>query len=174
MITRTETIIITAALALAMVPRFEAKVEQFAKTHRVEIQMAMNELQGKPAIPFAAPEAVPAVEAAPAEDTAPQLASMVEEDEITPQAEVFKAHQVVPNTNELNANLAKLGPQIEAATRIQLARMQPELANLRLMAAHNRGQFKMYRFNTKRCPMPPAAPAMPATDSLTIETGSLP
>src|SRR2546430_4681115 len=53
---KTEAIVISAAVALAMVPRFEAKVEQFAKAHRTEIQMAMNELQGKPAVPFAVPE----------------------------------------------------------------------------------------------------------------------
>src|SRR5207244_10085761 len=53
---RTEAIVISAAVALAMVPRFEAKIEQYAKAYRTEIQMAMNELQGKPAVPFAAPE----------------------------------------------------------------------------------------------------------------------
>ena len=53
---RTEAIVISAAVALAILPRFEAKIEQYAKAHRTEIQMAMNELQGKPAVPFAAPE----------------------------------------------------------------------------------------------------------------------
>ena len=150
MLTRTETVIITAALALALVPRFEAKVEQFTKTHRTEIQMAMNELQGKPAIPFADPEAVPEVEGTPAEDTVPQLASMVEEHETTPRVEVFRAHQMVLNANELSANLATLPLQIEAASRIELARMQPGLAHLRMLAAQNRGHLKMYRLNAKR------------------------
>src|SRR4051812_2410874 len=64
MVTRNEALIITAAVAMAFVPRFEAKVQQYVQTHRTEIQMAVNELQGKPAIPFAAPEAEP--QAAPA------------------------------------------------------------------------------------------------------------
>jgi hypothetical protein len=171
MFTRSETLIVTAAVALAMVPRFEAKVEQFTKTHRTEIQMAMNELQGKPAIPFAAPETVPAVEGAPAAEE-PQLASMVEEDQAM-QADELQAHQVL-NADELRAHLATLSPQIKAATRLQLARLQPELANLRLMAGENRGAFRVYRLKAKRCPAPPAAPAIPALESLTIETGSLP
>jgi hypothetical protein len=174
MITKSETLIITAALALAMVPRYEAKVEQFVKTHRVEIRMAMNELQGKPAIPFAAPEAAPAMETAPAAEEARQLASMIEEDDSMQEAETAQAREVAVRANELNARLAMLGPQIKAATRIELARLQPALDHLPMVSAEYRGAYKVYRVKAKRCPLAPMPPAIPAVGSFTIETGSLP
>jgi hypothetical protein len=162
MVTRNEALIITAAVALAFVPRFEAKVQQYAQTHRTEIQMAMNELQGKPAIPFAAPEATPitAPEAAAETQSRFEMAQMRED--VAPRAEMVRAE------------MAAMRPVIRKATRVRLEELAPQLASLRVLVAQNEGMARVYKLKAKKCSLPPAVPAAPMTESFTIETGSLP
>jgi len=111
MLNRTEAIVISAAVALAMVPRFEGKVEQYVKTHRTEIQMAMNELQGKPAVPFAAPDADQQ------RQPAFQLASYQHEN-LDMQVPDVQGDDVQFDTDripaQVRAQVAAIRPQIEA------------------------------------------------------------
>jgi hypothetical protein len=166
MVTRNEALIITAAVALALAPRFEAKVQQYAQTHRTEIQMAMNELQGKPAIPFAAPEAAP--ESAP--QTTPALAMNVE-----PKFEMADMREdAAPRTEMIRAEMAAMRPMIRKASRLRLAELAPQLASLRVFAAQNEGMAHVYKLKAKKCPLPPAVPATPMSGSFTIETGPQP
>jgi len=158
--TRSEAIIISAAVALAMVPRFESSVQVYVKTHRTEIQMAMNQLQGKPPIPFAAPESVPA--AAPGIAPSFELAS----------AEPHAIPSVAEIQSQVRAQVAAERAASRVATHIQLARLQPELFHLRILGPRNSDAFQVYRLKTKKCPLPPAAPAVPSPESFSIETGS--
>jgi hypothetical protein len=161
---KTEAIIISAAVALAMVSRFEAGVQDYVKTHRTEIQMAMNQLQGKPPIPFAAPEATPAIDnASPALVPTFELAmgkGFTTSDRAALQARV-RAHLAAAKASH-------------SAVRIELARLEPQLAGLRLLGVRNANTFPVYRVKTKKCPNPPATPGTPTLESLNIEAGSLP
>src|SRR3954465_13744077 len=106
MVTRNQALIIMAGVALAFTPSFEAKVQEFTQAHRTEIQMAMNQLQGKPAIPFAAPDGTPQAEpqaepmTAPRAQAAYELASFQMQEDV---AEQVKA-QVRANVEQARAN----------------------------------------------------------------------
>src|SRR3954468_19389022 len=110
MFTRNQALVIMAGVALAFAPRFEAKVQEFAQTHRTEIQMAMNELQGKPAIPFAAPEAAPI--------PAPEATA-----ETQARFEMAQMEDVAPRAEMIRAQVAAMRPVIRKASRVRLAEL---------------------------------------------------
>ena len=163
MITRTETLIIGAAVALAMVPRFEAKVEQYAQTHRTEIQMAMNELQGKPAVPFAAPDVTT--------DMRPTFA-------LASDVQTSDREQMDADMTQVRAEIAAIQPRAWAATSIpmlhsrqleergvslrvghpNLAQVRAQAAGWRALAARQRAMAAVYRVRTLRCSVAPAVP----------------
>ena len=143
---RTEAIVISAAVALAMLPRFEAKIEQYAKAHRTEIQMAMNELQGKPAVPFAVPEL--------STGAAPRF-------ELASYEQAFDERQMDAEMEKARVEAAEIRPVINVATRVQLAQVKAQAASLRAMAAQQRALVAVYRVRAPKCPMAPGAPAIP-------------
>jgi hypothetical protein len=157
---KTEAIIISATVALAMVPRFEAGVQSYVKAHRTEIQMAMNQLQGKPPIPFAEPDSAP--QAAP--QIAPKFELAVNREFSAPDRAALQA--------QVRAQVASM--RASRVARVELAHLGPQLAGLRVLAERNAGAFQVYRLKTKKCPTPPAVPAIPTVESVNIETGSLP
>lgn len=165
MVSRSEAFIITAAVAVAMLPRFEAKVTQFTQQHRTEIQMAVNKIEGQPALPYALP-------------AAPEMPANVELAMSTPPA--------MPEVAPMRFEFARLRPAMEAAEqgRVQVMRLQPQLASFRAMgaqnsamvaeframAAQNRAAYTVYRFKAKKCPAAPAAPVAPV--ALDADSGS--
>lgn len=165
MMNRTEAIIVTAAIALATLPGFEAKVEQYVKGHRTEIQMAVNQLEFKPAIPFAAPDAEPKTVLAydqalvVTENAAAQVRSRgaLREHMIAAREQ----HAAELAAARVRSEMATLKMTIPAQVQMQLADLQPQLAGLRMIAQRNPRGFRTYRLKGKACPEPPAAPAAP-------------
>jgi hypothetical protein len=156
--TRSEAIIISAAVAIAMLPRLETKVQTYVSTHRTEIQMAMNELQGKQPIPFAEPYAAP--QAIPAPDV--QLAM----DVVPP----------LPPEAAVRIEMARVRPAMIAARRVQLTAAKLDsvqnLRHLRVLIGQQKTAFAIYRATLKKCPATPAAPAVPSVDSVSIVSSS--
>src|SRR3954465_1258715 len=111
MFNRNQALVIIAGVALAFAPRFEAKVQEFAQTHRTEIQMAMNELQGKPAIPFAAPEAAPIAAREPAAEAQARFEMAQMREDSAPRVEMIRAQ------------VAAMHPVIRKATRVRLEQL---------------------------------------------------
>jgi hypothetical protein len=189
MVTRNQAIIVMAGVALAFAPRFEAKVQEFTQAHRTEIQMAMNQLQGKPAIPFAAPDGTPQAEpqaepmTAPGAQAAYELASFQMQEDV---AEQVKA-QVRANVEQARANVAKLRaaraemramtPSIRNASFVRVAGVGPEMAKLQVLVNNDKRMVNIYKLIGKKCPNVPAAPgapSIPAAPSVSVEIGSLP
>ena len=156
--TRSEAIIISAAVAIAMLPRVESKVQTYVSTHRTEIQMAMNELQGKQPIPFAAPDVAPV--AIPAPDM--QLAM----DDVVP----------LPPEAVVTVERARVRPAMIAARRAQFSVAKLEnlqnLRNLHVLIGQQKAAFAVYRATIKRCPSTPAVPAPPAVESVSVVSSS--
>lgn len=167
MVSKTEALIITAAVAAAMLPRFEAKVTEFTKQHRTEIQMAVNQIEGRQVTPYALPAApeMPAnVELAM--NTIPEPPSIAS----IPSAEI-------PSVAPMRFEMARIRPAMEAAraARVQAVSLRPQFASLRAMATENsnfaiqwrtaaeqsRAAYTVYRFKAKKCPATPSAPAAP-------------
>lgn len=168
MMNRTEAIVVTAAIALATLPGFEAKVEQYAKEHRTEIQMAVNQLEFKPAIPFAAPNAAP--KTVLAFDQVPDMADSAAVQ--VRSREALRKHVIAAREQHaaelaaarVRSEMATLKMTIPAQVHMQLAELQPQLAGLRMIAQRNPHGFRTYRLKVKPCPEPPATPAAPAVE----------
>jgi hypothetical protein len=185
MFNRNQALVIIAGVALAFAPRFEAKVQEFAQTHRTEIQMAMNELQGKPAIPFAAPEAAPQAEpaTAPEPQASFELASLQMHEDAAQQvraqvrASVEQARANVLRIRAISAKMRATRPAIHNASFVRLANVGPELAKLQVLVNDDKRMVNIYKLAGKKCPVAPMAPgtlAVPAAPSVSVEIGSLP
>jgi hypothetical protein len=186
MVTRNQSLIVMAAVALGFAPRFEAKVQEFTQTHRTEIQMAMNELQGKPAIPFAAPEAAPQAEptiAAPQGQASYELASFESQEDVAEQvhaqvrANAEQARANVERIHAVRAQMRAMRPTMRSAAFVQLAPVGPEMAKLQILFNDNQRMVNIYKLIGKKCPNAPVAlgiPAIPAAPSVSVEIGSLP
>jgi hypothetical protein len=176
MVSKTEALIITAAVAAAMLPRFEAKVTEFTQQHRSEIQMAVNQIEGRQALPYALPAApeMPAnVELAM--NTTPEPPSIA----ALPSAQI-------PSVAPMRFEMARVRPAMEAAqrARVQAVSLRPQLAGLsaianessafaiqwRTAAEQNRAAYTVYRLKAKKCPATPTAPAAPV--ALDEDSGS--
>lgn len=157
--TRTEAIVISAAVALAMLPGVESKVQAYVGTHRTEIQMALNELQGKQPVPFATPEVAPQ-QAIPAPDM--ELAM----DVVPP----------LPPQAAVRVEMARVRPAMVAARKAQLNAIKIEnlrnLQNLHVLIVKQKTAFEVYRSTLKHCPQTPAAPAAPRVESVSIVSSS--
>jgi hypothetical protein len=161
--TRTEAFVISSAVALAMLPRVESKVQAYIGAHRTEIQIALNELQGKQPIPFAAPDALPAPEAAP--------------QALPPDAQL--AMDVVPPLPPqaaIRIEMARVRPAMIAARRAQIKAAKIEglqsLQNLHVMMAKQKAVFEVYRAIAKQCPKTPTVPAAPNVETVSIVSSS--
>lgn len=150
---KTEAFIITTAVALALVPRFEARVQSYVREHHTEIQMAVNQLQGKPPMPFAIDDSAPKTELAFNNEASPTVART---------AASFRSGVIAARGSA------------KAAERVEFAALRPQLAQLRLLAARNMGAYRFYRLKAKDCPQPPSVPAIPAARLSDVEAGSLP
>ena len=162
MVSKTEALIITAAVAAAMLPRFEAKVTEFTKQHRTEIQMAVNQIEGRQVTPYALP-------------AAPEMPANVELAMNTiPEPPSIAS---MPSVAPMRFEMARIRPAMEAAraARVQAVSLRPQFASLRAMATENsnfaiqwrtaaeqsRAAYTVYRFKAKKCPATPSAPAAP-------------